>query len=109
MGHDSQVGNVIGVVCGHVHRAIVTRWDDVIVATCPSTAPQVALELQPIDPAVADGRALIVADPPGYALHWWNGRELITHYDTATDHQVLASYDEGLQTMIAGMMAERPV
>ena len=101
--------NVIGLVCGHIHRAIVTRWEDVIVATCPSTAPQVALELKPIDPAVADGRALIVADPPAYALHWWNGRELISHYDTATDHQVLASYDDDLKAMIANMLAERPV
>ena len=100
--------NVIGLVCGHVHRAIVTRWADVIVATCPSTAPQVALELRPIDPAKPDGRALIVADPPAYALHWWNGRELITHFDTAEDHEVLASYDEGLAEMIANMLAERP-
>ena len=101
--------NVIGLVCGHVHRAIVTRWADAIVATCPSTAPQVALELQPIDPARPDGRPLIVADPPAYALHWWNGRELITHFDTAEDHEVLASYDEGLKDMIANMLAERPV
>jgi len=100
--------NVIGLVCGHIHRAITTRWEDVIVATCPSTAPQVALELQPIDPEHADGRPLIVADPPAYALHWWNGRELISHYDTAEEHQVLASYDEGLKGMIANMIAERP-
>lgn len=100
--------NVIGLVCGHVHRAIVTRWAEVIVATCPSTAPQVALELRPIDPARPDGRPLIVADPPAYALHWWNGRELITHFDTAEDHEVLASYDEGLGEMIANMLAERP-
>jgi Icc protein len=100
--------NVIGLICGHIHRAITTRWEDVIVATCPSTAPQVALELQPIDPDHADGRPLIVADPPAYALHWWNGRELISHYDTAEHHQVLASYDEGLKGMIANMIAERP-
>ena len=101
--------NVIGLICGHIHRAIVTRWADVIVATCPSTAPQVALELQPIDPEHPDGRPLIVADPPAYALHWWNGRELISHYDTAEPHEVLASYDEGLKGMIAHMLAERPV
>ena len=101
--------NVIGLVCGHIHRAITTRWEDVIVATCPSTAPQVALELQPIDPEHPDGRPLIVADPPAYALHWWNGRELISHYDTAEPHEVLASYDEGLKAMIAHMLAERPV
>jgi 3',5'-cyclic AMP phosphodiesterase CpdA len=101
--------NIVGLICGHIHRAIVTRWDDVIVATCPSTAPPVALELRPIDPEIADGRPLILADPPAYALHWWNGREFITHYDTATEHQVLASYDEGLKSMIANMLEERPV
>ena len=100
--------NVIGLICGHIHRAIVTRWEDVIVATCPSTAPQVALELQPIDPERPDGRPLIVADPPAYALHWWNGRELISHFDTAEAHPVLASYDDGLQGMIQHMLAERP-
>lgn len=101
--------NLVGLICGHIHRAIATRWQGTVVATCPSTAPQVALELEPIDPERPDGRALIIADPPAYALHWWNGRELITHYDTAEQHQVLASYDEGLKSMIANMLAERPV
>jgi 3',5'-cyclic AMP phosphodiesterase CpdA len=100
--------NVVGVICGHIHRAIVCRWEGLTVATCPSTAPQVALELKPIDPDTADQRPLIVADPPAYALHWWNGRELISHYDTAEDHEVLARYDPGLQPMIQHMMAERP-
>lgn len=100
--------NVIGLVCGHIHRAITTRWEDLVVATCPSTAPQVALDLRPIDPDVPDQRELIIADPPGYALHWWNGRELITHWDTAEDHAVLARYDANLQGMIQHMLAERP-
>ena len=101
--------NIAGVICGHIHRAIVTRWAGMTVATCPSTAPQVALELKPIDPGVADGRPLIVADPPAYALHWWNGRELISHFNTAEDHEVLARYDPNLQPMIEHMLAERPV
>ena len=101
--------NIAGVICGHIHRAIVTRWEGVTVATCPSTAPQVALELRPIDPGAADGRPLIVADRPAYALHWWNGRELISHFDTAEDHEVLARYDPNLQPMIEHMLAERPV
>ena len=58
---------------------------------------------------MADGRPLIVGDPPAYALHWWNGRELITHFDTAAEHEVLASYNDDLKTMIANMLAERPV
>ena len=100
--------NVIGIVCGHVHRAITARWANLIVTTCPSTAPQVALDLRRIDPDGPDSRPLIVADPPGYALHWWNGRELITHYDTADEHQVLARYDPPLQGMIRHMLGERP-
>ncbi|HUQ13773.1 MAG TPA: phosphodiesterase [Novosphingobium sp.] len=101
--------NVIGLVCGHVHRAITTQWHGLTIAVCPSTAPQVALDLRPIDCDRPDGRPLIVADPPAYALHWWNGRELIGHYQTAEDHEVLARYDAGLQEMIRHMLAERPV
>jgi len=100
--------NVIGLICGHIHRAITTHWEDLVVATCPSTAPQVALDLRPIDPASPDQRELIIADPPGYALHWWNGRELITHWNTAEDHAVLARYDANLQGMIQHMLSERP-
>jgi len=100
--------NVIGLVCGHIHRAVTTHWEDLVVAICPSTAPQVALDLRPIDPDVPDHRDLILADPPAYALHWWNGRELITHWNTAEDHAVLARYDQNLQGMIQHMLAERP-
>lgn len=100
--------NVIGIVCGHIHRAITAAWEGTIVATCPSTAPQVALDLRPIDPDTPDRRSLIIADPPGYALHWFNGRELVTHWNTAEDHQVLARYDANLQGMIQHMLAERP-
>lgn len=100
--------NVIGLVCGHIHRAVTTQWQGMTVVTCPSTAPQVALDLKPIDPSYADARPLIVADPPAFALHWWNGRELISHYQTAEDHQVLARFDENLKGMVGHMMAERP-
>lgn len=100
--------NVIGLVCGHIHRAVTAHWEDLVVATCPSTAPQIALDFRPIDPGVPDRRPLIVADPPAYALHWWNGRELVTHWQTAEDHAVLARFDANLQDMIQHMLAERP-
>lgn len=100
--------NVVGLICGHIHRAITARWEGHLVATCPSTAPQVGLDLRPLDPDSPDERALIVADAPGYALHWWNGRELITHWDSAGDKDVLARFDARLQGMVQDMMAERP-
>jgi len=101
--------NIIGMVCGHVHRAIVSSWSGFPVAICPSSAPQVALELAPIDPDRPDGRNMIIADPPGFALHWWNGRELITHYETADEHVMLARYDEKMQPLVRSLLAERPL
>lgn len=100
--------NVHTMVCGHIHRASASAWNGLEVVTVPSTAPQVALEFAPVDPDRPDQRPLIVADPPAYALHFWNGRELVTHWDTAEDRRVLARYDASLQPMIAHMFAERP-
>ena len=99
---------IIGMVCGHVHRSIVTHWQGFAVAICPSSAPQVALELAPIDPETPDGRNMIIADPPAFALHWWNGRELITHFDTADEHVTLARFDEKMQPLVKSLIAERP-
>ncbi|MCX7285934.1 MAG: phosphodiesterase [Novosphingobium sp.] len=100
--------NIVGLVCGHIHRPIAAAWEGTMVATCPSTAPQVALDFRPIDPDHPDERNLIIADPPGYALHWFNGRELVTHWDTAEDHQVLAKFDANLTDMVRDMLSERP-
>lgn len=101
-------GNIVSLICGHIHRSTSTAWEGMVVSSCPSTAPQVALDLRPIDPEMPDQRDLIVADPPAYALHFWNGRELVTHWDTAEDHAVLASFDHNLRGMIQDMVAERP-
>lgn len=99
---------VIGMVCGHLHRQIMIGWRGIPVAVCPSTSPQVALDLAPIDPERPDGRAMIVADPPGYALHWWNGRELVSHVDTVDEHPVLARFDARMQPLVRDLVAERP-
>ncbi|MFS0736217.1 phosphodiesterase [Sphingomonas sp. 1P06PA] len=100
--------NIVGMVCGHIHRPIVTGWKGWPVAVCPSTAPQVALTLSPIDPDRPDGRPMIVADSPGYALHYWNGQSLVTHFDTSDEHVVLARYDGAMQSLVQGMLDERP-
>lgn len=39
----------------------------------PSTAHQVTLDLRPGAPCT------YTLDPPGYMLHWWNGRSLASH------------------------------
>jgi 3',5'-cyclic AMP phosphodiesterase CpdA len=61
------------VLCGHLHRSIQARFGGTVASTCPSTAHQVALDLDQPSP---DN---FVMEPPGYQLHFWNGKQLVTH------------------------------
>jgi hypothetical protein len=67
----------------------------------------VALDLTPIDEDRPDNRELITDEPPGFALHRWDGARLITHGESIGRHVALARFDAGLQPMVKGMMAER--
>jgi 3',5'-cyclic-AMP phosphodiesterase len=99
--------NIVGVVAGHLHRPVVTQWAGTTLAICPSTAPQVALDFDAIDPDDPDGRPMIVADPPWFAVHFWDGRRLVSHFDTAGDHNVLARYGVELQPLVRMLIAEK--
>ncbi|HYI39100.1 MAG TPA: phosphodiesterase [Allosphingosinicella sp.] len=99
--------NIVAIVAGHLHRPVVAQWAGTTLAVCPSTAPQVALDFQPIDPDRPDDRAMIVADPPCFALHHWNGRRLATHFDTAGAHETLARFGPGLQPLVRMLAAEK--
>ena len=99
--------NIVAMISGHLHRPVITRWAGTTLIVCQSTAPQVALDLGFIDPDMPDGRAMIVADPPGYALHLWTGEALISHHDTADEHTVLARYEPALQPLVQMLHAER--
>jgi 3',5'-cyclic AMP phosphodiesterase CpdA len=98
---------IVGMITGHLHRPVVTQWAGTTLAVCPSTAPQVALDLDVIDPDQPDGRPMIVADPPAYAIHVWNGDQLVSHFDTAEDHTVLARYETALQPLVQMLLAEK--
>ncbi len=103
-GHDQ----IAGIVCGHIHRPITVGWRGKTISICPSTAPQVALDLKPIDPNRPDGRAMIIADPPAFALHRWDGRTFVSHFDNADEHVVLARFDRKMQPLVRNLMSERP-
>jgi 3',5'-cyclic AMP phosphodiesterase CpdA len=103
-GHDQ----IVGVICGHIHRSIVTSWAGRQLAICPSTAPQVALSLAPLDPETPDGRPMIIADAPAYALHYWNGTALVSHFETTDEHVVLARYDASMQPLVRSLIDEHP-
>lgn len=100
--------NIVGLMTGHIHRPIVTGWKGRPLSVCPSTAPLVALTLADMDADRPDGRPMIVADPPAFALHYWNGESLITHFDNADEHVALARFDQTMQPLVAAMLAERP-
>lgn len=62
------------ILCGHLHRAIESRFAGTIAGTAPSTAHQVALDLRP------EARLSFTLEPPGYQLHYWReGAGLVTH------------------------------
>ena len=65
--------NIERIVCGHLHRSIQARFANTFASTCPSTAHQLTLELNP------DGPASYRMEPPGYQLHLWHGGRLVTH------------------------------
>ncbi|MDP4605067.1 MAG: metallophosphoesterase [Erythrobacter sp.] len=98
---------VQAIHCGHLHRQITTRFAGIPLGVTPSVAPLVAMDLSPIDKDVPDDRELITTEPPTYALHRWDGRALVSHYERVGDWQVLARFHAGLQPMIEGMFAER--
>jgi Icc protein len=97
--------NIVAMVAGHLHRPLVTGWAGTVLAVCPATAPQVALDLEPMQADAPDNRAMIVADRPYFALHYWNGRQLISHFDTAETHDVLARFT-GKRTPLIKMLKD---
>ncbi len=62
------------ILCGHLHRTIDRRFAGTVAGTCPATAHQLVLDLNPGTPAE------FIFEPPGYQLHLWReGEGLVTH------------------------------
>jgi 3',5'-cyclic AMP phosphodiesterase CpdA len=99
--------NVVGLVAGHLHRPLVTRFAGAILAVCAATAPELALDLGTIDPEAPDGRPLVVEEPPAFALHLWTGRALVTHFARVGDDPVLARFDARMQPLVRLLAEER--
>jgi 3',5'-cyclic AMP phosphodiesterase CpdA len=99
---------VKAIVCGHVHRPVMTLWQGRQVTVCASSSPEVALDFRPIDPDTTDNRSMIVAEAPGLAFHRWDGEQLITHFDMAEKCQTLARYNANMQPLVRHLLEERP-
>jgi 3',5'-cyclic AMP phosphodiesterase CpdA len=100
-------GQIVAMIAGHLHRPVVAAWAGTTLAICPSTAPQVVLDFERIDPERPDERPMIVADPPWFALHLWTGEGLVSHFDTADDHDVISRYGASWQPLVRLLMEEK--
>ncbi|RWR00954.1 metallophosphatase [[Pantoea] beijingensis] len=66
---------VIRVLCGHVHRYMVTQLGNTVVCSAPGTSHQVAPDFTP------DGPAHFMMEPAGLLLHRWQQENgVTTHY-----------------------------
>lgn len=74
---------IVGMISGHVHRGFHSAFCGHTVSVAPATAPQLALDLTPIDRALPDARDLLVNEPPGFSLLSWSGERLTVHVCTA--------------------------
>ncbi|MGV2287371.1 phosphodiesterase [Trinickia sp. YCB016] len=67
--------NVERVLCGHVHRAMFTRFAGTIAMAIPSPAHQVALDLRD------DAPSAFRMEPPAFALHRYDAATgFVTHH-----------------------------
>jgi 3',5'-cyclic AMP phosphodiesterase CpdA len=64
---------VRGIHCGHIHRTIQSGIGGVPVGVAPSTCFAVSLDLSP------EGPAMIIAEPPGMHIHYWDGATILTY------------------------------
>ncbi|MCF8483133.1 MAG: phosphodiesterase [Rhodospirillum sp.] len=68
-------GQVVRLLCGHIHRHISTQWHGVPAVIGPSPAHAVTLDLDPHAPAT------FTLEAPALLLHHWNARDaaMVTH------------------------------
>ena len=64
---------IIGVLCGHLHRSIYTTGGGRPVICAPSPAHQVVLDLR------AEAPSQFCLEPAAFMLHAWNGQTLTSH------------------------------
>jgi len=84
---------VKAVICGHVHRAFSGMLAGQHIVAAPATSIQLTLDLTPVNMRVPDHRAILVDEPPAYALHMWDKGEFVSHVCVAGDYAPAVTYD----------------
>jgi hypothetical protein len=99
---------IVGAIAGHVHRPIVCDWAGTSLRVCSSVAPQVTLDLAPIDSDHPDNRVLVHQEAPAYALHLWSPETgLVTHFGTVEAPPPTLRFQDWFQKTLRHFEAER--
>jgi 3',5'-cyclic AMP phosphodiesterase CpdA len=78
------------IVCGHLHRPIQARVGGTLATTAPSTAHQVALDLEVGNPL------MFIMEPPACQLHVWRADAgLVTHTSYVGDFDGPYRFSDG--------------
>lgn len=73
--------HIEAVLCGHVHRPMLRRWAGTVVAACPSTTTEIALQFSP------DATPQSYLGPPACMLHLWHPAQgLVSHVSYIGDY-----------------------
>ncbi len=80
------------LAAGHLHRGFATTFAGHLLAASPATSIQLTLNLSQVDMTRADGREILVNEPPAYMLHMWNRGELVSHTGVAGDFPAAVYY-----------------
>lgn len=107
---DAVRGNeqICGIIAGHLHRTIHTQFEGFQLTVCSSIAPTVAFDLTPIDPETPDNRPMITDEPAIYALHRWDGKQFVSHFEGLGLYPVWARFDDSLKPIVRIIHDERP-
>lgn len=74
------------VICGHLHRQIVSRFGGTVAMTVPSTAHQIVLDLRAGSPAAYR------REPPGFAVHTLRDGAVVSHLAALGEHGPVELY-----------------
>jgi len=75
------------VICGHYHRSIQAEFGGTIASVCPSAAHQLVLDLVP------NANIRFTFEPSAFCLHYWNGKQIVTHTQLVEDFPSWGSRD----------------
>lgn len=100
---------VVGLVAGHLHRTMVAGFAGTPLVVAPPSSPWVALDLGPEMGGGADLVPRIIEEEPGFALHVWENRGLVSHFGSAANYRILASLDVAADRIVADRIVSKRV